>query len=244
MAAGQLVPVPTLAEIESRKDKFSQDKWGEYLTGMTDRSQERAQTMATMTPEERTAYRDQNEWDWMVQDAEAREKIEEEIVEYSRRTSEDLNNRKSRQQELGFLLSRFSPASAYKLAAMNIAATDVNMKQRTEQSMNDYRDDFSNFVKEKQKESGGMGGGVSMSFSTGNGDDGASAGQPTFSISSGHRRRDDQKLDLEGLPEYRAPQASVEASLQPTIIDTGILSLFSIVAFGISFMAFIRYDVR
>ena len=55
---------------------------------------------------------------------------------------------------------------------------------------------------------------------------------------------DDEPLDLAELPRFEAPEQSYKEAVGPTIIDLGILSVFSVLAFAGAFMAFIRYDVR
>jgi len=61
-----------------------------------------------------------------------REERDADRAEYSKRLNEDRRNRQAYQERLGFILSRFSPASAFRLAAMNLASTDILLKSRAE----------------------------------------------------------------------------------------------------------------
>ena len=233
MAAGHLYEVPTVAEVEAKRDGFAKDKWEEHFQGMEDRWSARNVEMQGMDESEREEDRDDNEWGWMQEDAEERKKVTAEISDYGRKLTEDLRNRKAEQEKFGFTISRFSPASAFQLAVMNLAGTNIDLKTRNEDAMDDYRTAFKDYRDKKQKENGG-GGGIRISMSSGE-----SGG--AFKISGD---RDQGTLDLTDMPKFVAPQHTFSAGFSPAMTDIGLLSLFTIIAFAAAFVAFLKYDVR
>jgi hypothetical protein len=221
MLAGQIVNVPTVAEVESKLDRFSTDRWVQYRRDRRELSEQREALTAGMTAEQRSSFRDANRDAWILEESEMRQAAQDEMADYSRRLNEDLQNQKGRRERLAFRLSRFSPASAYQLAVMNLAGTSTSLKTEYEDSMADYRQVFATFVEQKRNEE---------------------------RLKNLGRRRhmssDNESLDVSELPRYVAPTTSYAEAVQPAIVDMGLLFFFSIVAFAGAFVAFIRYDVR
>lgn len=230
MAAGQIISVPSVAEIEGQQDRFEKESWDKHMKDMSARWRSRDAEMEGMSPEQREAYRDEHEWEWLEEEDKARKTMLKEINDFSIKLNEDLRNRKAQQERLGFTLSRFSPASAYQLAAMNLAGTDLTLKTRYEDAMQNYRNTFTSFTEKKQKEAGGIGG-IRITVDSEKG----------FSISGD---RDKGSLDLSELPRFQAPVHSFAEALAPTLIDWGLLALCTIGAFAGAFVVFLRYDVR
>ena len=230
MAAGQIVSVPSVAEIEGQQDRFEKESWDKHMKHMSARWRSREAQMEGMSPEQREAYRDEHEWEWMEEEDQVRKAMQKEINDFSIKLNEDLRNRKAQQERLGFTLSRFSPASAYQLAAMNLAGTELTLKTRYEDAMQNYRNTFTSFTEKKQKEAGGIGG-IRITVDSEKG----------FSISGD---RDKGSLDLSELPRFQAPVHSFAEALAPTLIDWGLLGLCTIGAFAGAFVVFLRYDVR
>ncbi len=230
MAAGQIVSVPSVAEIEGQHDRFEKERWDQHMKDMSARWKSRDAEMAGMTPEQREAYRDEYEWEWLEEEDQARKAMQKEINDFSIKLNEDLRNRKAQQERLGFALSRFSPASAYQLAAMHLAGTDLTLKTRYEDAMQNYRNTFTAFTERKQKEAGGIGG-IRITIDSEKG----------FSISGD---RDKGSLDLSELPRFQAPVHSISDALSSTLFDWGLLTLCTLGAFAGAFVVFLRYDVR
>jgi hypothetical protein len=144
--------------------------------------------------------------------------------------NEEYRNSKIRLKELALTLSRISPASSYQLAAMNLAATDIGSKTRYEKSINEYKNEFINYVEKKQEESGGMGG-IMISIDTEKGID----------IQDG---RKESSLDTGELPKYRQPEISFVQMMTSAVLDVALLIIFTLASFAYSFIAFFRYDLR
>ena len=221
MTAGQISPVTSVSELESQKERFNTDRWKVLRAARMEMRAERDQARMSMTDAEWNQYRAANEQAWQEQETALRETAQEEINAFSRKLDEELRNQKLNQEKLAFTLSRFSPASAYKLTAMNLANTGTTLKNKYEDTMKDYRTTFTQFVEAKREE-----------------DRQRNRGRRGWS-------NDDQEpLDLSELPRYETPQETYAEAMAPTIIDLGLLGLFSVLSFAGAFIAFIRYDVR
>jgi ABC-2 type transport system permease protein len=230
MAAGQLVSVPTVAEIEGQQDGFEKAQWEKHRQDMQEKWHQREAAMQGMSEKEREAYRDDHEWEWLEEDDKDRKQMQKDINAFSQQLNEEARNRKSEQQRLAFSLSRFSPASAYQLAALNLAGTDAGLKTRYEDAMQNYRTEFTEYADKKQKKSGGMGG-FRIEFNSNTG----------VKIGSD---RDKGTLDLSDMPKFTPPEHTYAAALAPTLIDFGLLGLYTLAAFAGAFVRFLRYDVR
>lgn len=232
MLAGQLVPVPSVSELESQRDGFANATWNAYSEELSRRWLARSTQMNSMTEAEEQAYRDNNEWAWMQEDDALRRDIEAEIATFGRKLEEDFRNRRAAQAQWAFVLSRFSPASAYQLAAMHLAGTDVHLKTRFEDALFTYRDAFAAHVTREAEASGG--GGIQISMTSRN-------GEASFSV---ERAKQDAALDLKGLPTYTPPVQRLREAVRTALPDLGLLALLSMLAFAGAFVAFMRYDVR
>jgi len=154
------------------------------------------------------------------------------IEEDNRRVNEYLRNAKSEQERLAFLLSRISPASAYKLTAMNLGGTNTSMKNRYEDQMLAFRDTYNNYIdtrwRQEQDEQAALrasqrqGGGAILAFA-----------------GSGN-----QAIDSSDMPRFIATQESLTEVARASLLDFGLLSIFTFLAFAGAFFAFVRYDVR
>ncbi len=230
MAAGQLVSIESVAQLEAKQEAFERQRWEDYSAELSEIWRTREQQMEGMDEDERRAYRDEKEWEWLEVDDAARKKVQADIIENNRTLLEESQNKKKVQEQLAFNLARISPVSSFRLAAMNLAGTDIDLKSRYEESMRRYKDDFTEFTEKKQAEDGGHGGfrievdsneGVKLDFG-----------------------RNDQTLDTSEMPQYSAPVVQAGTTLGNSILDFGLLIVFIIATFGGSFFAFLRYDMR
>lgn len=230
MAAGQMVSVPSVGEIEGQQDGFAKQRWQKYTEALSDLWRSRSAQMEGLSGYEREAYRDDHMWDWMQEDDKSRKAVRIDIDEFSRKLREDVRNRREVRERLGLSLSRFSPASAYQLAAMNLSGTNLALKSRYEDAMDSYRDNFNGFVEKKREESGGSGG-IRVTVSS----------EAGLKISTDRERG---TLDLTEMPRFEAPKEPFFAALGPSIPDFGLLAIYSIVGFLGAFIGFLRYDLR
>ena len=241
MAAGQLVSVPSVAEVEARQDGFGQDQWTRHREGLTDRWRNRRLDGQKLGSEGRTTFNKENMSRWMMEDNQERKKIQATISEYARKLNEDRRNRLAQQERLAFTLSRFSPASAYQLAVMNLASTDIVLKPRSEDAMQAYKEELLQITEQKAKEQG-QSFGRTIAITAGNRSKkkGSSSGGFRMSFNT----HDSPTLDPSEVPSYDQPVPTFRQAAAPTMIDLTLLALYSLASFAGAFVIFLRSDVR
>lgn len=237
MAAGQFVDVPTVAEIDSQKAAFSKEQSDRWRDALMKRSQELSKRLMASAPEDRAEYSKKFSEEFRQEMDKMREERNKAQAEYSERLNENRRNRQAYQEKLGFMLSRFSPASAFRLAAMNLASTDILLKSRAEDAMKDFRSELLVLAEEKAKEEdqGTIRGRGIMITSTKN-----KEGKMSVKIDMG----DPPTVDPAEVPVFRENPRDFGETAANTLVDIGLLAVYSIVAFSITFVAFLRYDVR
>ncbi len=230
MVARLAVPVPSYAEVEGQRDAFAKDQWEVYNDAAMQRWRDRSKVMESMSSDEREAYRDAQMTKWTDEEDGYRKDLQAKIESEGRRLEEGWRLRRTQQQNLGFTLALFSPASAYQLAAMNLAGTDAGMKDRDENAMREYRRLFTAYIDRKQKESGGSGG-MRITFDSNSG----------FKFSAPRERG---TLDLSDMPGYVAPSMNNRAVLAGVVPSVGIIAALTLFAMAGAMAAFLRYDLR
>lgn len=228
--AGHIIPIPTVAEIEAQRDAFSKDRWTQYEQVMQEKWKDRNAPTQGMNKEEREAFREEHMWEWMEEDDRDRKQVQKDIDAFGLTLNEDQRNRKAEQERLAFTLSRISPASAFQLAAMNVSGTDIALKNRYEDALQQYRPQFTSYKDKKQKENGGMGG-IRIEFNSDTG----------LKIDTG---REKGVLDLSDMPQFEHPRHSFADAAAPAVIDFGLMGICSLAAFVGAFIRFLRFDVR
>ncbi len=226
ITAAQAVTVPTVAEMEAQQDAYAKDRWEEHRRTFEQRLAERQTILAPMSKGERDTYENDHLWNWMEEDDARRKEMQKEIDEQGVKLEEEVRNRKATQERLAFVLSRFSPASAYQLAVMDIAHTNIDLKSRYEDALRSYRTTFNDYTQRKQKESGGSGG-IRVTMDT---EKGMKIDLP----------RERGSLDLTDVPRFEHPGTPFIFPL----VDVAILLLATLFAFAGSVVGFLRYDVR
>lgn len=223
MVAGKFVPVQTTAEISAMISKNYRELYDQYNDRSDKRYQELRSKIQNLPPdlshEERKKRTDELYAGLSKQNDEDSNRTSGAIEKYDALLNEDWRNKKAVREKLGFSLSRISPASAYQLSAMDIAETNISLKNRHEDQLRNYRDIFNRYRSKKEKESGGD------SFQ---------------SLMSGDRK----PLDLSDMPEFRYEKTGIISILEADIRDIGIISIYILLAAAGAVTAFLKYDVR
>ncbi|RKX26600.1 MAG: hypothetical protein DRP45_03115 [Candidatus Zixiibacteriota bacterium] len=222
MAAGGMVNVPRVAEVEAQREGFANERWDKFYADMI------------KVWENSCSISAEGRWQSMKAEDSARKAIEQEIEEFDARLQEDLQQRRTRQEDLAWTLARFSPAAAYQLAAMSLAETDTQNKTQYEDAMSTYREQFSQVVEQKRAESGDeLGISIGMSMTP--------DGKQEIAVGSS---RDLGALDVSDLPRFEPPKQTYAETAAPTVVDFGLIMLSILITFAGAFVAFLRYDVR
>lgn len=222
MIAGQLKPVPTAAEISSKLTQKSRELFGQLNEWGRERSRSLFEGLQDLPSEEREAQGKKILDEYMGEMREKQEDISRKIAEYDASLNEDLRNRKAEREKLGFSISRFSPASAYQLAAMELAGTGLRLKTSYEDQLRSYSDIFNKFRSKKAAE----------------------AGSDAFMLIGPGNNSKPKPLDLSEVPKFKYANMDIAKIMQITLMDFGIISFYILIIIAGTFMAFIRYDVR
>lgn len=218
MIAGKIIPVPTAAEISSQRSQKIRELYGQFTEKLKARSRKLDSIMENIPADERQSRGKELIEEYQKKTMDDQEKITQEIAEYDVLLNEDWRNRKAERERLGFSLSRFSPASAYQLAAMELAGTGIELKTSYEDQLRAFWDIFDSFRSKKIKESDAL-----------------------FVNPMNNKP---EPLDLSEVPKFKYVNTDLSQVLQSTVIDIGIISFYILITMAGTFIAFIRYDVR
>lgn len=228
IAASRLMPIPGLAEIEGRRDGYAKSQWATYQDKLIQRLRDKVREDGGSNGE--SEDNDEDMWANLMFEDSLRREVQKQIDRHEGQLLEEWNNRKAVQQRLGLALSRISPSSSYRLAAMTNAGTDLSLKSRYHKAMRSYREVFNEFVDTRQAKGGGMGG-IAITFDSEKG----------MSISS---KRGSDGLDLDGRPYFVAPKQTLAEVAEPVVVDFGIMMLGTILCFAGAFVRFGSFDLR
>lgn len=149
---------------------------------------------------------------------------------FSDRLREERTNLQLTQEKLAFSLARISPVSQLSLAITGLAGTSLHLKDRFYSKASEYRQQFSNFLKDKTGISPNSMIRVKAKVRVGDEED------PVQNPPS--------EIDVSELPRFEFANVGLKESLADAAIDFGLLILLNLVFFAGSFVAFIKYDVR
>ncbi|MEE8583229.1 MAG: DUF3526 domain-containing protein [Acidobacteriota bacterium] len=148
---------------------------------------------------------------------------ESRMREFSGRLEEQRRNQDAVRQRWALGLARLSPASAFSLAAMNLAGTSIELRERYQQQALDYQQSYAQFI--RQKTGGLSGGGMILHIMN-------------------TKQEEPEPIDPREIPPFQFEAAPVSEVARAAVLDLGLLGLFNLVFFVGAFVAFLRYDVR
>lgn len=219
MIAGQFLSVPTAAEISAKLTEKQREISRQLTEWMSEYSKEINSRMASLSDVDQQKKANELTEQYSKDVTKKFAEFNQEIDKYHISLNEEWRNRKVEQEMLGFSLSRFSPASAFQLATMELSGTGLSLKTEYEDQLQAYKEIFNTFIAKKEDKAGGI-----------------------------FRQLSDEKnpenIDIREIPEFRFANRSLSQVMQITIIDIGILAFYILITIAGTFIAFIRYDVR
>ncbi len=220
MVAGQLMEVPSYSEIEGQRAAFELDKTNQMIEFI-----QKQNSQLTVYSGQQACPKKTDDIGAIIDSATtANAKA---VAEYEAKLMSDYRRQKSAQERFGLTLSRFSPASAYQLAAQTLGGSDLSLKTRNEDAMTAYRTEVIDYAAAQKNDP--LAGGIAISAS----DEGLQ-----FNVKKG------AELDISGVPRFDGARAVLRNASSSAVVDTGLLLLCILIAFGGAFVAFLRYDVR
>jgi ABC-type transport system involved in multi-copper enzyme maturation permease subunit len=146
------------------------------------------------------------------------------MQEFSGRLNEERENRQRVQRQVALGLARLSPSATFSLAVSSLAGTSLSLEQAYKEAATAYQRSYAAFMKGK---TGMLTGGRVMMFRS--------------VVEEGKKP---EPINPHELPEFVFPKAALAVAVGDSLPDLGILTLFTIVFFFGSYLAFLRYDVR
>lgn len=230
MVAGQFAKVPSLSEIESKKASYDKSLLDEFFKKTSDLNRKRNAEMGGMSEAEKEAYEDENSYTWMQENDALLQERKVKLAKYAEKLKQDYDNEKENLEKMALSFARFSPASSFNLAAMNLCGSDVGLKNRYENAISDYKNRFLNFI-DKKKESSGSMGGISITMDS----------QKGMSIVDG---RKNSKFDISEVPKFSVAEETLSINYSSIVVDFGLLSIYILLSFAGAVFSFLKYDVR
>ena len=214
LLAGRAVEVPSVDEVNYEKNTYRDQLWAEDRKKMN--------AFWTENPPAPDASREETMQRFRTFMSELSDAREEKLRAFGDRLNEDRRNREEVRQRLALGIARLSPASAFSLAAANLAGTSLDLKRRYLESADTYQEVYARFIEEKTGDRGGF----------------------FISIRGANDDEEPDPIDPYELPafEYRQPEAA--ELVGAAVPDLGLLALFNLIFFAGAFVAFLRYDVR
>ncbi len=214
-AAAQIARVPSAAEVAGIRDGYAKERQDRFIKELT--------AISSQTGSCGGSSLKMNTLDSL------RNESDRDIAQNDARVNEGVRNKRAVQERLAFSLARVSPAAAYHLAAMTIAGSDPDLKDRYEEAAGVNREEFRKYVEKKSGEGGPQGIRIMASSETG-----LKIDMP----------REMGAIDPAELPLFNPPKFGLGKTLAEVMIDVAVMLLGSILAFGGAFASFLRYDVR
>ncbi|MBN2227669.1 MAG: ABC transporter permease subunit [candidate division Zixibacteria bacterium] len=149
-------------------------------------------------------------------------------TEFSARLEEERANRQGVQEKIAFSIARISPVTSFSLASAALAGTSLELKDRFIEQAHDYQEKFAAFYEEKTGMS--LSGGLRIQMSA----DGDTVGEP----------EKPQSIDPTEMPQFAFTEPELTEIVQTTVMDFGLLAVFTMLFFAGAFVSFLRYDVR
>jgi len=221
VVATHLKPIPSLTEMNSQELAYFQ----EYERALT---LEEFKALGAVSSSERDSL---NLSEFTKRAKEFRTRLQQELDQKLIRLREHFLKRQWDQLGLALRLSRFSPASVFSYAVMNLSGTGFKAQRRFSESVMKYRHEFVRVVEGKVAETTG---GLTVYAPVSQAEEATETMQKVTKL----------RLNLNIIPVYPQPREPLSILLADALTDLGLLLLYSTLFFACTYMAFLRYDVR
>jgi ABC-type transport system involved in multi-copper enzyme maturation permease subunit len=218
MTAGQFYTVPTEASIESQKSAFMMQSLNKYRESVMKIYTDLQNEAKDLPKDQQDEFFKKRQIDIRDKAEVFRKEMEKENTDYGNRLYETAQNMRDRVERLGLSISRFSPSSLFQLAVMNLSGTDLDLKKRYVEELNQFRTKYNEFVQKKMLETQTQ----SMRGNMGTG----------------------APVDSKDLPRFIPPVQSLSSSITPSLIDIVILIFLTGLSVVWAFFGFQKYDLR
>ncbi len=226
LLAARSVDVPSTDEISFQKATLSAQLADEFHEGMA------AMDIGNVTAEMDITTLINSHMDSLSEDRDRK------MQALASRLGEERKNAQQEQESLAFSLARISPATSLTLAASHLAGTSTQLKNQFAAEAKQFQGEYAAFMKEKTGLA--TGGGLVIRTTETTIDE---HGNIVTTQGMGDREKPEQ-LDFKEIPGFKFTNASLSESVEPAIVDFGLLAIFNLLFFACAFVAFNRYDLR
>lgn len=230
LAASELVPVPSAAEIEGQRAGAERELLSKSQRDGNARWEARRREVAAQPEGQRSAYEDAHLWEWMQKDDEERRQALAAVDAYGARIEERARNLRHRQERLALAIAGWTPPAAFRAAAVTMAETGVDLGSRYTTAIEAYREEVNRYLLAHDPAAGAMTvhatAGANGVSTVKRGDEGT------------------EPLNLAGLPSFTPPLVPATTLVARALPQLGSMAIATLLAFGLAVGAFARYDAR
>ncbi|MEM6648500.1 MAG: ABC transporter permease [Bacteroidota bacterium] len=214
LISGRAIDVPSIDRINFEKSNFQRQQFSDY----------RQKTQAYFAQNRPEGGMGQEFFAQFQEESRKWQEENEAAAEvFNGKLNEDRQNREQVQQRVALNISRLSPASAFSLAASELAGTSLALRSAFLESVNEYKTTYSTFIEEKTGDSNAF---------------------VRFGQSNDEEEEEPDPIDPQELPQYQFSVPDTGTLLSRAAIDFGVLAIFNVLFFAGAFVAFLKYDVR
>jgi ABC-type transport system involved in multi-copper enzyme maturation permease subunit len=225
LLAARSVEVPSMDQVLSERGRLWRQLWRDDQNKINDFLGEQMASAEGIEDEaERMAAMQASVGSFNAKFDELAEERQRRLGELDARLTEERRNRQFAQQKLALGIARLSPASAFSLAASQLAGTSLGLPEHYLSQVSSYQERFAAFQQEK---TGRSGGGVRMVIKM-----------------SDDEEDEPGPIDPAELPAFVFDPPPMGSVLRAGIFDLSLLALFNLLFFSGAFLVFLRYDVR
>lgn len=149
---------------------------------------------------------------------------ENKIMQLANRLNEERTNKEMQLEHLAFSFARLSPVAVFSFAAQEAVGTSLKLQEDLQKAALDYRTVYNKFMNDK---TGGKANDAVRMYTSKQGD-----GETPKTINTRE------------IPEFVFASSSAAQNLAGVFPEMGLLVLFNIIFFAVTFIKFKKYDVR
>ncbi len=144
LAAGRMVDVPSVDEVDFEKGQYSAQLFDERMNAMQEWTQANYQSDHRLMMEGMQAFR-----------AEQQAQVDNKMGIFVEQLNQERNNKADLRTGVALSLARISPTASFSLAASDLAFTSMELRASFVEASAAYQQEFANFMRSKNVDYGG-----------------------------------------------------------------------------------------
>jgi len=144
LAAGGLVDVPSVDQVDFEKGKYSAQLFNERMNAMQAWTRQNYQSDHRLMMEGMQAFRNEQQ-----------ALVDEKMRLFVEQLNQERANKSDLRTSVAFTLARISPTAAFSLAASDLASTSMKLRSSYLSAASAYQQEFADFMRSKNADFGG-----------------------------------------------------------------------------------------